>query len=110
MPKTTFVRKPADMYYLRTGAEWIEDRHNGEPIDSYYVAEEIQLDENEFMDLQENLLADRTWVREFSNRMHPMKDGAVPAIRVTCKGSLTVLIIDPQGHDYPRYVALEYED
>ena len=32
----------------------------------------------------------------------PMKDDAVPAIRVTCKGSLTVLIIDPQGFKYPR--------
>lgn len=110
MPKTTFVRKPVDMYYLRTGIEWIEARHNGEAIDSYYVAEEIQLEENEFMDLQENMMADRKWVKEFSNRMHPMKDGAVPVIRVTCKGSLTVLLIDPQGHDYPRYVALEYEE
>ena len=40
----------------------------------------------------------------------PMKDDAVPAIRVTCKGSLTVLIIDPQGFKYPRYVGLEYEE
>ena len=29
------------------------------------------------------------------------------AIRVSCRGSLTVLIIDPQGFDYPRYVGLE---
>ena len=36
-----------------------------------------------------------------------MRDGAVPAIRVSCRGSLTVLIIDPQGFDYPRYVGLE---
>ena len=39
-----------------------------------------------------------------------MNDGAVSAIRVTCKGSLTVLIIDPQGFKYPRYVGLEYEE
>ena len=38
-----------------------------------------------------------------------MRGDAVPAIRVTCKGSLYVLIIDPQGYDYPRYVGQEYE-
>ena len=75
-----------------------------------YIAKEIQMEANEFFELHENLLADRDWCREFSNRLHPMKDGAVPAIRVTCRGSLTVMIIDPQGHDYPRYVGLEYEE
>ena len=39
-----------------------------------------------------------------------MKGGAVPAIRVRCRGSLTILIIDPQGFNYPRYVGLEYEE
>ncbi|MBQ4264109.1 MAG: transposase [Clostridia bacterium] len=95
---------------VRKGAEWIENRHGGERIDSYYIAKEVQLEENEFFALHEDLLAERDWVREFSNQDHPMKDGAVPAIRVTCKGSLTVLIIDPQGFKYPRYVGLEYEE
>ena len=55
-------------------------------------------------------MSDREWIEEFSNHYPPMKDDAVPAIRVTCKGSLTVLIIDPQGFKYPRYVGLEYEE
>ena len=110
MPKTTFVRKPCTLDDVRKGAEWIENRHGGERIDSYYIAKEIQMEANEFFELHENLLADRDWCREFSNRLNLMKDGAVPAIRVSCKGSLTVLIIDPQGHDYPRYVGLEYEE
>ena len=109
MPKTTFVRKPSTLDDVRTGAEWIENRHGGKPIDSYYIAKEVQLEENEFFALHEDLLADREWVREFSNRQHPMKGDALPAIRESCKGSLTVLIIDPQGYDYPRYVGFEIE-
>ncbi|MGN0185421.1 MAG: hypothetical protein ACI4AL_09900 [Aristaeellaceae bacterium] len=92
---------------MHTGATQIERRHGREAIDSYYVAEEIQLEENAFFELLENLLADRDWCREFSHRLHPMVDGTVPAIRVSCRGSLTVLIIDPQGFDYPRYVGME---
>ena len=107
MPKTTFVRKPCTLDDVRTHAAQIKERHGGEALDSYYVAEEIQLEENAFFELLENLLVNRDWCREFSNRLHPTVDGAVPAIRVSCRGSLTVLIIDPQGFDYPRYVGLE---
>ena len=107
MPKTTFVRKPCTLDDVRTHAAQIEERHSGEALDSYYVAEEIQLEENAFFELHEDLVSDRDWCREFSNRLHPTVDGAGPAIRVTCRGSLTVLIIDPQGFDYPRYVGLE---
>lgn len=33
MPKTTFVRKPCTLDDVRTGAEWIENRRGGKPID-----------------------------------------------------------------------------
>ena len=107
MPKTTFVRKPINLEAVEEDTLWIKARHGGKSTEDYYIAKEVQLEENEFFDLLSNLLADREWVKEFSNQMHPMKDGAVACIRVTCRGSLTVLIIDPQGHDYPRYVGLE---
>ena len=41
MPKTTFVRKPCTLDDVRTRAAQIEERHGGEALDSYYVAEEI---------------------------------------------------------------------
>lgn len=107
MPRTTFVRKPCTLDDVRTEAERIERHNGGTPMNSYYIAEEIQLEENAFLELHENLGTDRDWVKAFSNRLHPMKGGAVAAIRVTCAHSLTVLIIDPQGFDYPRYVGLE---
>ena len=86
MPKTTFVRKPCTLDDVRTHAAQIEERHGGEALDSYYVAEEIQLGENAFFELLKNLLAERDWCREFSNRLYPMVDSAVPAIRVSCRG------------------------
>ena len=110
MPKTTFVRKPCTLDDVRRGAQWIETRHGGEALNNYYIAKEVQLEENEFFDLHEDLVSDRDWIREFSNQEHPRKGDAVPAIRVTCKGSLYVLIIDPQGYNYPRYVGQEYEE
>lgn len=110
MPKTTFVRKPSDIHDVREGTEWIAQRHGGKPIDSYWIAQEVQLPENEFFALQEDMNSNRDWIREFSNWLYPMKGDAVPALRVTCQGSLTVLIIDPQGYDYPRYVGFEIEE
>lgn len=106
MPKTTFIRKPCTLEDVQEGTKWIESRHDGQALDSYYVAEEIQLDENTFFALHEDLVSDRDWIAAFSNQEHPMRDGAVAAIRVTCAHSLTVLIIDPQGFNYPRYVGL----
>ena len=102
MPKTTFIRKPSTLENVLEETS----RRAGSPRDSYYVAKEIQLEENSFFELCDNLLVDRDWVAAFSNRLYPARDGAVAAIRVTCKGSLTVLIVDPQGYDYPRYVGL----
>lgn len=105
MPKTVFIRKPGtldDVVRYTRRAE--------QPTDLYYVAEEVQLDEQEFFDLHENMLADRRWIAEFSNRDYPMRGRAVPAIRVTCKHSATVLIIDTQGYDYARYVGMEWEE
>ena len=106
MPTTTFVRKPCTLADVREGAFQIESRHGGLPRDRYYVAEEIQVEENTCFNLCDDLLSDRAWVAAFSNRSYPMQGDAVPAIRVTCAHSLIVLIIDPQGYSYPRYVGI----
>ena len=110
MPKTTFVRKPCNLDEVLAGAKWIERHRKGFPIDSYYVAREVQLEEDEFFALHKDLVSEREWIQEFSNQAQPMKGDAVAAIRVTCPGSPTVLIIDPQGYNYPCYVGLESEE
>ena len=48
MPKTTFVRKPCTLEDVRNRAAQIKERHGGEAPDSYYIAEEIQPEENTF--------------------------------------------------------------
>lgn len=106
MLKTTFIRKPCTLDEVQEETKCIEHLNGGQPRHSYYIAEDIRLEENSFFELCDNLLTDRDWIAAFSNQLYPMKDGAVPAIRVTCAHSLTVLIIDPQGYDYPRYVGL----
>ena len=106
MPKTTFVSKPCDLNEVWAETKSIERRHGGQARDSYYVAEEIQLEENTFFALHEDLMSERDWIRAFSNQAHPMQGDAVPAIRVTCAHSLIALIIDPQGYSYPRYVGI----
>jgi len=110
MPYTTFVRKPSNQFEVREATESLLERHGGKHIDSYYIAMDIQLSENEFFDLLDDMTSDREWIREFSNWLYPVKDGAFPSIRVSCKGSLIVLIIDPQGFNYPRYVGFEIEE
>ena len=107
MPKTTFIRKPSTLAEVQERTYRVEKRHDSQPVDIYYVAQEVQLEANEFFDLCDDLVSEREWIRTFSNQLHPMQDGAVAAIRVTCAHALTVLIIDPQGFDYPRYVGLE---
>ncbi len=107
MPKTFFVRKPANLDEVKFDTQRLKEIFGDKALGDYYVAKEVQLEENEFFALHDNLFSEREWVREFSNQAHPMKDDAVAAIRVSCKGSLTVLIIDPQGFDYPRYVGIE---
>lgn len=107
MLKTTFVCKPCTLDEVYEEGRCIQARRGGKPTDSYYIAQEIQLEENEFFALHENLVSNREWIREFSNQLHPMKGKAVAAIRVTCAHSPIVLIIDPQGYNYPRYVGLE---
>ena len=106
MPKTVFVRKAVDIDEVREESTQYLLSNDGQAPDEYYVAQEIQLEENAFFDLLSNLYEDRDWIRAFSNHDYPMKGEAVAAMRVTCKGSLTVLIIDPQGFGYARYVGL----
>ena len=83
MPKTRFIRKACTLDEVRERTQWLERYCGEQPLDRYYVAKEIQLQENDFFELCDNLLVDRDWVAAFSNRLYPARDGAVAAIRVT---------------------------
>ena len=87
MPKTRFIRNACTLDEVRERTQWLERYCGEQPLDRYYVAKEIQLQENDFFELCDNLLVDRDWVAAFSNRLYPARDGAVAVIRVTCKAT-----------------------
>ena len=67
MPKTRFIRKACTLDEVRERTQWLERYCGEQPLDRYYVAKEIQLQENDFFELCDNLLVDRDWVAAFSN-------------------------------------------
>ena len=107
MPKTIFIRKPSTLEEVQERSRSFAEKRGEKAFSDYYIAEEVQLEANEFFDLCENLMEVYDWIEWFSDHMYCSKDGAVAAMRVTCSQSAMVLIIDPQGFDYPRYVGLE---
>lgn len=106
MPKATFVRKPVCLDDVRNGADLIR-QHFGPDHHAYYVAAERHLSQTEWTEFTADLFADRDWIEAFSNQDHPDIEGAPACIRVTGEGSETVLLVDPQGYTYARYVAIE---
>ena len=109
MPKTIFARKPFDLDQLKSDVADLKRLFNSQG-DAYYVAEELQLSNQEWERLTEDFLADRPCFRQFSEKKLPVTEEGTPCIRVTTPGSEFALIIDTQGYDYARYVGFEAND
>ena len=109
MPKTIFVRKPSNLVELKSGIEEYKRLFNSKGSD-YYVAEELQLSNQEWERLTESFLDDRYCFHQFSEKNLPDTEEGTPCIRVTCPSSEIALIIDTQGYDYARYVGIEEAD
>ena len=106
MPKTIFVRKPVTLAEVKSRIEECKRLFDSKEAD-YYVAEELQLSNQEWERLTESLLDDRYCFRQFSAKNYPETEEGTPCIRVTCPSSEITLIIDTQGYDYARYVGFE---
>lgn len=106
MPKTIFVRKPSNLAELKSGIEECKRLFDSKGAD-YYVAEELQLSNQEWERLTESFLDDRFCFHQFSEKNLPETEGGTPCIRVTCSSSEIALIIDTQGYDYARYIGIE---
>ena len=109
MPKTIFARKPVDLDQLKSDVADLKRLFNSQG-DAYYVAEELQLSNQEWERLTEDFLADRPCFHQFSEKNLPVTEEGTPCIRVTTPGSEFALIIDTQGYDYARYVGFEAND
>ena len=106
MPKTIFARKPVNLNQLKSDVADLKRLFNSQG-DAYYVAEELQLSNQEWERLTEDFLADRPCFHQFSEKNLPTTEEGTPCIRVTAPGSEIALIIDTQGYDYARYVGFE---
>ncbi len=106
MPKTIFARKPVNLNQLKSDVADLKRLFNSQG-DAYYVAEELQLSNQEWERLTESFLEDRCRFRQFSEKNLPDTEEGTPCIRVTCPSSEIALIIDTQGYDYARYVGIE---
>ena len=106
MPKTIFARKPVNLNQLKSDVADLKRLFNSQG-DAYYVAEELQLSNQEWERLTEDFLADRPCFHQFSEKNLPTTEEGTPCIRVTAPGSEIALIIDTQGYDYARYVGIE---
>lgn len=100
MNKAHFVCKPTSMSDIPT------TRRN---LEEYEIMETIQLTDAEWHDFTNNLMADREWLADFSNmavRARWYTGGSRPCILVKpADESKRPLLIDTQGHTYPRYIA-----
>ena len=99
MPKTIFARKPVNLNQLKSDVADLKRLFNSQG-DAYYVAEELQLSNQEWERLTEDFLADRPCFHQFSEKNLPATEEGTPCIRVTAPGSEIALIIDTQGYDY----------
>ena len=109
MPKTIFAQKPVNLNQLKSDVADLKRLFNSQG-DAYYVAEELQLSNQEWERLTEDFLADRPCFHQFSEKNLPATEEGTPCIRVTSPGSEIALIIDTQGYDYARYVGFEAKD
>ena len=94
--KAIFYRKAPSTKEMRPGSYFLDG-----PA-AYTVAEEIQLTPSQYDYLAEDLLADYPAISGKGGCIN----GVIQAIRISAPGR-KALIVDPQGYDYPKYVAFE---
>jgi len=122
--RACFSRKPADVKEV-LAQEYAE-------YDRYKVVEEIEMSISEFTEITSDLFSSRAylkgkggtsstvvldvpeetqWYELTEEQRVAFKSGAYrEVIRISCTEAgegVKALLIDPQGHDYPRYVAIE---
>ena len=56
MPKTIFIRKPSTLEEVQERSHSLANERGEKAFSDYYLAEEVQLEANEFFDLCENLM------------------------------------------------------
>lgn len=108
MKKAIFICKPSNLTDVCSELEHAAE--TGRRSEPYKVLKTRKVTAAEWNSLTESFLADRDWLSAFRAALEkrPEKDlDKRGCIRVVCEGKNISLLIDTQGYDYARYVAIE---
>jgi len=101
--KALFGRKISDIEELRKAT--VFSKNEGSTGSNYVVTREVELSDAEFKELTNDLLKDQPWITKEDGG--PNEDGELRCIRVINLSTGEKLLINSEGYDFPRYVALE---
>ena len=107
--KNIFICKSATLGELKEELKRTANHQTGYEPEAYRVAATKKVSLTEWNALTNGLLEDRNWIKAFNQRLvnKPNTDWSKRnCIKVTCEGQHESLLIDPQGYDYARYVAI----
>ena len=103
--KNIFICKPMNLEEIR---EQLKRYPDAEP-EACRIAATRRISTAEWDDLTTCFLDDREWLSDFSRKLACDEStdwSKRNCIKVTCKGRDISLLIDTQGYDYARYVAI----
>ncbi|ADI00495.1 hypothetical protein [Salisediminibacterium selenitireducens] len=100
-----FGRKVLDKQELLELTE--EARRTNYPTQSYVVEREEELDEGAFAAFERDFLADQSWVSPYDGGEDLY--GRIRCVRVSCKTRPERYLVNSEGYDYPRSIAIEID-
>ena len=107
--KNIFICKPATLEELKDELQRTANHETGYEPEAYRIAATRRISPAEWDDLTSCFLDDREWLSNFSKKLQSSENtdwSKRNCIKVTCKGQPFSLLIDTQGYDYARYVAI----
>lgn len=101
--KAIFVRKATSLEVVKEVTEELKEK--GYEGANYQVTRKVELSNEDFRQLTNDLLQDQAFIQKDEGGMNEV--GEVLCIRVINKETGERMLIDPQGYEYPRYIAIE---
>lgn len=99
--KALFIRKVWDLKELKR----VTDQARINQGTEYVVSRVVYLTEEEYGSFTNDLLEDRDWIKPGDGG--PVDRNTIKVIRVVNQKTNEALLVNPEGYNYPRYVAIE---
>lgn len=103
MQRALFGRKVKDLKELKELTKLA--KKDGARGSEYIVVKEIELNDSEFKAFADNFLRDQDWILKEDGGADD--EGRLVCIRVANIETGEKVLVDSEGYNYPRYVALE---